>query len=127
VSFHVPERSRVTRHALLASTADDGNNGAFMIVSPEPGWSLVVICSDDEGWEHVSVHAFRGEKLRTPNWREMCAVKDLFWDGEDEVVQYHPKRSEYVNLHQHTLHLWRPIGVEFPRPDAALVGPNGKA
>jgi len=56
-----------------------------------------------------------------PNWREMCFIKDLFWDEEDVVIQYHPKKSEYVNLHNNYLHLWRPIGVEIPTPKE-LVG-----
>lgn len=103
----------------------DGNNGAFFVESPEPSWMLALIASDGEGWDHVSVHAFnRSKKLRTPTWREMCFVKDLCWDDEDEVVQFHPKRSEYVNLHPHTLHLWRALGGEFPHPPTWLVGPR---
>lgn len=123
--FHVPEQSRDLVHPLLGSTSADGNNGAFHLESPESGWRLAVIASDGEGWEHVSLHAYRneGRQLRTPTWREMCFAKDTFWDGEDEVIQFHPKRSEYVNLHPHTLHLWRPIGVTIPTPPSTLVGP----
>lgn len=72
------------------------------------------------GWEHVSVsHA-----SRTPTWDEMCFIKDLFWDAEDVVVQFHPKKSEYVNLSKNCLHLWRKIGEEFPTPSSILVGPK---
>ena len=53
--------------------------------------------------EHVSV---KGPK-DTPRWETMCVIKDLFWDDEDEVIQYHPKKSEYVNMHKNVLHLWR--------------------
>jgi len=127
--FHAPETARNMTHPKLGTTSRDGNNGMFLVESPEPGWRLAIICSDGEGWEHVSVHAFKDSRrefkvqMRTPTWKEMCAVKDLFWDGEDEVVQFHPKRSEYVNVHPHTLHLWRPIGVSFPTPPSILVGP----
>ena len=123
--FHVPERARDRTHPLLKSTAADGNNGAFHLDSPEPGWQLALLCSDGDGWEHVSVHAYRarGRQMRTPSWREMAFVKDLCWDDEDEVVQFHPPRSEYVNIHPHVLHLWRPIGVAIPRPPSRLVGP----
>ncbi len=43
------------------------------------------------------------------------------------MVQYHPRRSQYVNCHPHTLHLWRPMGgealpVPLPEPPAILVG-----
>jgi len=52
----------------------------------------------------------------------MCFIKDLFWDGEDVVIQHHPKKSEYVNRHDNCLHLWRPVAVEIPTPPKELVG-----
>ncbi len=129
--FHAPETLRDTEHPTMGTTSEDGNNGVFDVASPEPGWRLAIIASDGEGWEHVSVHGYRRVQAvsspiqrRTPNWKEMCFVKDLFWDGEDEVVQYHPKRSEYVNCHPNVLHLWRPIGVELPMPPPIMVGPT---
>jgi hypothetical protein len=119
----------------MSSTRADGNNGAFDIESPEPGWRLALIASDGsdpsiaEKWEHVSVHAFRGDlgrpsKLRTPTWREMSYVKRLCWDAEDVVMQLHPAESQYVNAHPHVLHLWRPIGREIPTPPSIFVGPK---
>jgi hypothetical protein len=134
MSFHVPERSRNTTHPQLGTTAAiDGNNGVFEIESPEPGWRLSMVVSDGTDpafaatrWEHVSVHAWRGvgknAQLCTPTWKEMAFVKDLFWDGEDVVMQLHPKRSEYVNNHPHVLHLWRPLDAEIPTPPAIFVG-----
>jgi len=140
MSLHVPELARITDHPFLASRTSDGNNGAFDLSSPEPGWRLSVICSDGTdqdvapeavGWEHVSVHAWRGSNLfdpsarqRTPTWKEMVFVKDLFWDGEDVVMQLHPRRSQYVNCHPFTLHLWRPRHLPIPTPPSILVGPS---
>lgn len=131
MSFHVPELARISpaEHSLLGSTTVDGNNGAFRIESNEPGWELWLICSDGndprvpeaDGWEHVSVHAHRRGKLRTTNWREMVFVKQLCWDDEDIAVQFHPRRSEYVNNHPHVLHLWRYTRAEFPTPPPILV------
>lgn len=128
MSFHVPELARDTTHPILGSTSDAGNNGAFWIESPEPGWRLVLIASDGGGWEHVSVRAFRGEgqQSRAPNWKEMSYVKRLCWDGEDVVVQFHPRESEYVNCHPHVLHLWRPTDAAIPTPPAEFVGPLAK-
>lgn len=54
----------------------------------------------------------------------MCYVKRIFWDAEDECVQFHPRESAYVNCHPHVLHIWRPIGVLFPGPDPEMVGPS---
>lgn len=36
--------------------------------------------------------------------------------------QYHPPKSAYVNNHPNCLHLWRPIGIEMPRPPSIMVG-----
>lgn len=142
MSFHVPELSRDTEHPLLGTTSADGNNGAFYLESPEPGWMLALICSDgseaptmpDWQWEHVSVHAYRRvvavsspAQMRTPNWKEMSFVKRLCWDGEDVVVQFHPRESEYVNCHPHVLHLWRPKRETMPTPPSILVGPLQEA
>ena len=52
----------------------------------------------------------------------MCQVKDLFWEEEEVVVQFHPKKSEYVNMHEGCLHLWRSTEKEFPTPPSILVG-----
>ncbi len=131
MSFHVPELSRDTTHPILGTTSADGNNGAFHLESPEPGWRLALIASDGSGWEHVSVHAYRRimavsspVQERTPNWKEMSYVKRLCWDGEDVVMQLHPRESNYVNCHPHTLHLWRPTDAVIPEPPAEFVGPR---
>ncbi len=112
----VPEIARV-RTGPLASNESYGTNGAFMFKAGD-GNSILAICSSGEGWEHVSVST----PVRTPTWNEMCQIKDLFWDEEDCVVQYHPPRSEYVDNHPFCLHLWRMIGAELPRPPSIMVG-----
>lgn len=73
------------------------------------------------GWEHVSVSVATPKGLRVPTWAEMCAVKDLFWNEDECVVQYHPPRAEYVNHHPCTLHLWRHNSRDFLRPPTVLV------
>lgn len=118
--FKVPERHRIIRGP-LASDKRYGNNGAFEIIR-NPRTSMYVIASDGENWEHVSVHCVSDGVQRTPTWAEMCYIKNLFWDEEDCVVQFHPPKSEYVNNHKHTLHMWRSIDQVFPTPDMLLVG-----
>ena len=41
-------------------------------------------------------------------------IKMLFWDPEDEVIQFFPPQSEYINFHKNCLHLWRPTNVKLP-------------
>lgn len=129
--FKVPNKFRI-RSGRLGSDDSAGNSGAFQVESKIPGRLLFIIASDGsdwqesglpgEPWEHVSVHAEVGGKNRMPTWDEMAQVKDLFWDGEDVVVQFHPRKSEYVNSHGFTLHLWRPIETVLPTPPPITVG-----
>lgn len=127
MAFHVPEDYRV-RSGRLGTTKAYGNNGLFIVPAIRRSAALRCVASDgtdwEEGglplpaWEHVSVSTYD----RCPTWEELCRVKGLFWDAEDCVVQFHPPRSEYVNNHPYTLHLWRPVGVDLPRPPAICVG-----
>jgi hypothetical protein len=113
--FKVANEYRI-RDGELGSTDGICNNGAFLI--PYQSFTLRVIASDGQGWEHVLVSL----PNRCPNWREMGYIKDLFWDPEDVIIQYHPAKSEYVNLHDNCLHLWAPTNSEIPTPPKELVG-----
>lgn len=83
------------------------------------------IVSIHGGWEHVSViiRDRKNRKLirRCPTWEEMCVVKDKFWNEDEEVIQVHPKKDDYVNHHQFCLHLWKPIDQELILPNKSLV------
>ncbi len=134
MSFRVPESARIRTHPILGTDESAGNNGAFALFSPDPGWRLFIIASaaddpdvpESAGWEHVSVHVERISTggQRTPSWKEMCIVKDTFWEPEDVVMQLHPRASQYVNHHPHTLHLWRSTRQPIPEPPTILVGPK---
>lgn len=121
--FHVPEDYRFNNpQHVLHSSIRDGNNGAFFIKAGSD--ILQCIASDGSGWEHVSVTIRTKSRniYSTPTWEVMCKIKNIFWDEEDVVIQYHPAKSDYVNNHEHVLHLWRPVNVEFPKPNSILVG-----
>lgn len=118
MTFHVPNKFRI-KTGYLASDDSFGNNGAFE-ANLKRGQSVFIIASDGAGWEHVSV----SRQDRCPTWDEMCQVKDLFWDKEDCIIQYHPPHSVYVDNHKFCLHLWRPIGIQVPIPETILVGVN---
>ena len=77
---------------------------AFFIAFDDKINLQVLSAIEPNGWEHVSV-SLPG---RAPTWDEMCFIKDIFFDPEDVIVQLHPKKSEYVNLHKHCLHMWKP-------------------
>lgn len=126
--FHVIEKYRITKGALQTDSSF-GNNGAFSITRV-PSTTYIIIASDgainygDPCWEHISVHVVnnKNDKERTPTWTEMCFIKNLFWDEEDWVVQFHPAKSQYINHHLSTLHLWRPVHEVMPTPPKEMVG-----
>ena len=89
---------------------------AFLICPYKPG-QVPVIASWGMGWEHVSVSM----KNRCPTWEEMCLVKNIFWNPDECVVQYHPPEKEYVNCYPHCLHLWKKIGSDFETPPKKLI------
>ena len=95
--------------------------GAFRVHGPS-GRQLAIIFDDGvtegSGWEHASVSI---EGRHPPNWQEMCWVKQHFWDDEETVLQFHPKKSEYKNVHPNCLHLWRNVGLDHPLPPTKYV------
>lgn len=122
--FHVPDDCRVIEGP-YGSFPEDGNNGMFRIVmkksiNVDRRLRYLCVASDGGGWEHVSVSL----PWRCPTWNEMCAIKNIFWDPEDLVVQFHPPASEYVNNHPNCLHLWRKCGSNdfCETPPAEFVG-----
>lgn len=126
MAFHVPEEKRLTSAGAYSSTSADGNNGTFLVEGKinEKAFSLYCIASDGGGWEHVSVSPTRPKGC--PSWDHMCHIKNLFWDEGDLVVQYHPKKEDYVNCHPNCLHLWRKAGTnDFCEcPPKQYVGPE---
>ena len=114
------------RRGDYASDDSFGMAGAFRLLAPMEGGgtALLRVMSSGtgpecEGWEHVSVSL----EDRTPTWSEMCFVKDIFWDEDEMVVQYHPPKSEYVNCHPYCLHMWKPLTMSIPMPPRLMVGP----
>ena len=78
---------------------------------------VFVIASWGRGWDHVSVACPR----RTPTWTLMALIKEAFFREDECAIQYHPAKDEYVNIHPHTLHLWRPQDVAIPKPPREMV------
>ena len=114
MTFKCPDKFRIVHPHYGPG---DDYNGVFDVVLRHKQ-RVRVIASDGLGWEHVSV----SREDRCPTWDEMCQVKDLFWGDEDTVVQYHPPKSQYVNIHKNCLHLWRPTEVPMPVPMKIMVG-----
>ena len=89
----------------------------FAALAYTQGITLRIIASWGGGWEHVSVNG----PNRCPTWEEMCFVKDLFWKPNEWVIQYHPASTDYINLNNNVLHLWKPTNQVIPKPPKIFV------
>jgi hypothetical protein len=101
------------------SIIDEGELGFAAIVKHrESGELLRCICSWGMGWEHVSVSKPAKE---IPTWDQMNHVKNVFWADDEVVMQLHPAKENYINVHPGVLHLWKPIDQLIPTPPLSMV------
>jgi hypothetical protein len=75
----------------------------------------ILVSIDDlengQKWLHVSVS--RTDQI--PSWDILVRVKNIFIGLEEEAIMFFPRQSEYVNLHEYCMHMWRFIGNESKR------------
>lgn len=83
--------------------------GAVFLLETPWGTELRVVASWGGGWDHVSVSTKR--KHLCPTWREMEAVREVFFYDWEVVVQFSPPRDRRVNVHPGCLHMWRKQGA----------------
>lgn len=89
----------------------DEYNGAFVIDKYKDGEFYLVIASNGQGWDHVSVtlHRKNGTSIkRCPSFEEMQMIKGKLFTEEEIVFQLHPREEDYINTHPYCLHLWKP-------------------
>lgn len=98
---------------------DETCEGMFDLCINEK-WYFVVV-SVGEGWQHVSVSGHEGIM---PTWDVMDTIKNKFFRDEEFVVEYHPKKAEYVNNLENCLHMWAPLDRELPYPDLEKIRKN---
>lgn len=113
-----PEQFRKSWPGFESKTGD--KFGAFLLNLPTGYRAKVIACDGSgTGWDHVSVSL--ADSRIAPTWEEMCFIKDLFWDNEECVIQFHPPKKDYVNRHPGCLHLWKSVDKTFPLPPIQLV------
>lgn len=94
----------------------DDTSGVFKLKSPT-GRVLFVIASSGEGWDHVSVSMPK----KTPSWTDMEFVKRTFFKPDEAAFQLHVPTTDHISIHNHCLHLWRPIDAQIPLPPKGFV------
>jgi hypothetical protein len=109
------EEIKQDKRLVIQELGEDGGWAiAYLRGSKTP---VRIIFSWGGGWDHVSV----SYPERCCDWEEMCEVKDMFFRDDECAVQYHPPKSDYVNLHPYVLHLWRPQNERIPMPPKFMV------
>jgi len=97
----------------------DSSCGFFIIPSRNNNNFYQVIASSGEGWDHVSVCLLdrKGRFVeRTLTWNEMCLIKNIFFNDDEDAVEFHPRKQDYIDEHHYVLHIWRANMKEFPLP-----------
>lgn len=124
--FRVPEKFRVENPPGKGyPDAKYTNNGFFSFtLDNKKKIQVVCIAADGGGWDHVSVSILEKGKSKIPSWDVMNLVKDIFWEEEARVIQFHPPHSEYVDQIPYVLHLWKFQRGTIPNPPSIMVGQN---
>ena len=110
------EEIKASKKVIVSVENEDGFSGYIEI----RGWRGTIIASWGCGWDHVSVAPAKSNY--TPTWDDMCAIKDLFFKDDEAVIQIHPPKSEYINIKENCLHLWRRNDADMVLPPSWMVG-----
>ncbi len=108
-----PQLEDFRRKHPLKGTSPKGTNYGYF----ELGHLRVISNGGGGRWEHVSVSCAD----RCPTWEEMANIKAYFWSDDETVLQFHPQRSAYVNVHPYCLHLWKQRKKNHPLPPGDLI------
>lgn len=87
---------------------------------------ILITHEEDHGsdgrWRHVSTSC----EDRLPTYAELGAVRELYFDPEQTVLQIMPPASAWVNEHAYCLHLWQRLDQHvLPRGLHKTVGVVG--
>lgn len=109
------EELKETRLSIKEFKKNDGGWAVCYLPPEKKEFKIVFSIGDD--WDHVSVMV----ENRCPTWEEMNRVKDIFFYENEKVMQLHPIKKDYINLHPYVLHMWRPQKLEIPTPPKYMV------
>ena len=110
--------SEIKHSSIIRRIIDESPDGIAAEIKL-PHFKGQLIASWGMGWDHVSVTPYKD--YITPDWEDMCIIKDELFYPSETVVQYHPAESRYVNIKGNCLHLWRPQKQDMPVPPIFMV------
>lgn len=68
---------------------------------------LRLIASTDNTRHGRLLHVSVSKESELPSWYEMIAIKRHFYPDDVAAVMVAPEETEYVNIHEFTLHWWQ--------------------
>lgn len=72
---------------------------------------MLVLAAVEETPHGALLHICISYRDRYPSWREIKAVKDLFYGPCRDAMMVLPKAKDYVAVHPNCFHLWEmPVG-----------------
>lgn len=89
---------------------DEAQKAGYGVIHLVRWKGTVIFDSTSTPWEHVSVSPKK--KGIFPTWYELKLIKEIFWQDDEEVIQFFPRKAEHVNVMTNCLHLWRNPDVE---------------
>jgi hypothetical protein len=98
-------------HPIIKAT---DHSGAFKVMVNQRSWFVIASVDpmgDGKKVEHISVSHKNPKKM--PDWDTLTKIKDLFFYPEEECVQFFPRHSQYVNMVENCLHIWRPVDFDW--------------
>lgn len=75
--------------------------------TPGMGPDMAVIASYDATPHGRLLHVSISRQDRYPTWGEIKAVREAFFEADEDVMMLLPKRAHYVNVHPNCFHLWQ--------------------
>lgn len=117
LNYNVLDKYRYKKQPFASN---DGDDFGLFFIPTTTNQVLNVLSSGykNQEWYHVSVSL----PNRCPTWDEMAKIKNLFFGEEITAIQFHPKKSEYINNHPYCLHLWWKVGTDYELPPSILTG-----
>jgi len=112
------EMIRLNNKINIRQLGIDGGQGYINFGRIDRHFDAAVVFSWGDGWDHVSI----SYPDRCPTREEMCKAKDIFFKEDECVIQFHPPKDKYVDVHPYCLHLWRWQNAELRMPPKWMIG-----
>lgn len=103
------------------------HSGSFLYPMENDKNAFIISTKDRRGWNHVSIHLQNdlGECItKVPSHEDMQVIRNLFFNSEDLVQEFHPEKKDYINNHSYTLHLWESTEEKVEKPNSNILSKN---